>query len=486
MPPRWHRTGLTSIVLDLLSSPWSANLESTRVAKKPGMFQRFFGTKKREEQVAVPSLRAVVVADLFEEGKEVADLFRRLGLDVELCIGGEQAMTKLQDQQPDLLYLDCWESRLNGVSLLQVVSHYHQDLPARVIARAPGGAASGIGSQLVAMGVRTLLPKKLTPNEFAEFVAEITGQKLDRTLLEQANQEIRRERSAAPGDELAPGTVIDDRYQVVRYLGRGACATVHEVTDRYDETITVALKWLSSDAPAQDAAERLMAEYTIGNMIEHPNVIKAFDVGSCLGRPYVTLAMLKGMSLDEHLEAYGSPPPELALPLLTSAAAGLGAVHAQGVVHRDIKPGNLFLDEASGDLKLIDFGIALLPHAPEYRRRTHAVLGTPAYVSPEQLRGETAGLPASDVFSLGVVFYEVLAGRRPFRAGTVQQLLSRIAKNPPVAPRKLNPTVPRVLSDLVLNMLSKRPESRPPTGNAVLEVLRSERLHEEMDAGEEP
>jgi len=448
--------------------------------KKSGLFRRLFGGKSAIETPAPVAPKAVVVADLFEEGKEVADLLRRLGLEVELCIGGEQAMTKLQDNQPDLLYLDCWESRLNGVSLLQVVSHYHQELPSRVIARAPGGAASGIGSQLVALGVRTLLPKKLTPDQFAEFVAQITGHTIDTTLLAQANSEVRRERVAVPGDQLAAGTIIDDRYEVVKYLGRGACATVHEVRDGYDDGRVVALKWLSADAPAHDAADRLMAEYTIGNLIDHANVIRAYDVGSCIGRPYVTLAMLKGMSLDEHLDAYGSPPPELALPLLTSAAAGLGAVHAQGIVHRDIKPGNLFLDEASGDLKLIDFGIALLPHAPEYRRRTHAVLGTPAYVSPEQLRGETAGLPASDVFSLGVVFYEVLAGRRPFRAGTVQQLLSRIAKSQPVAPRKLNPTVPRALSDLVLHMLSKQPESRPPTGNAVLEALQSTKLRDEM------
>lgn len=450
---------------------------------KSGVFRRLFGGRRKEEPKPVALPRAVVVADLFEEGKEVADLFRRLGLEAELCIGGEQAMSKLQEKQPDLLYLDCWESRLNGVSLLQVVSHYHADLPSRVIARAPGGAAAGIGSQLVAMGVRTVLPKKVTPNDLAEKVAEITGHAIDRELLAQANDEIIRERSAAPGDELAPGTWIDDRYEVIKYLGRGACATVHQVRDSYYEDMVVALKWLSSDAPAHDAAERLMAEYSIGNMINHPNVIRAYDVGSCLGRPYVTLGLLEGMSLDEHLEAYGSPPPELALPLLTSAASGLGAVHAQGVVHRDVKPGNLFLDETSGDLKLIDFGIALLPHAPEHRRRTHAVLGTPAYVSPEQLRGETAGLPASDVFSLGVVFYEVLAGRRPFRAGTVQQLLSRIAKSPPVAPRKLNPTVPRALSDLVLHMLSKRPEQRPPTGNAVFEELQSERLVREIEAG---
>ena len=454
--------------------------------KSPGVFSRLFGRTRREEPKPPPPPKAFVVADLFEEGKEVADLFRRLGLEAELCIGGEQAMTRLQNNQPDLLYLDCWESRLNGVPLLQVLSHYHTGLPSRVIARAPGGAAAGIGSQLIAMGVRTVLPRKVTPDDLAEKVAEITGRPIRRELLAQANEDTNQEKEAAPGDELVPGTWIDERYEVVKYLGRGACATVHEVRDNQHDDTTVALKWLSSDAPSHDAAERLTAEYTIGNLLNHPNVIKAYDVGSYLERPYVTLSILKGQSLDEYLETHGAPPPELALPLLTSAAAGLGAVHAQGVVHRDVKPSNLFLDEESGELKLIDFGIALLPHAPEYRQRTHAVLGTPAYVSPEQLRGETAGLPASDIFSLGVVFYEVLAGRRPFRAGSVRTLLSRIAKNPPVAPRKLNPTVPRPLSDLVLHMLSKSPEQRPPTGNAVLEVLQSQQLLEEVEASRSP
>lgn len=450
--------------------------------RSSGFWRSLFGGKNQEEpQQEVTAPKAFVVADLFEEGKEVADLLRRLGVEAELCIGGEQAMTRLQEIKPDLLYLDCWESRLNGVSLLQVVSHYHSDLPGRVIARAPGGAASGIGSQLVAMGVRTLLPKKLTPNEFAEAVAQITGHQVDRSLLDQANQQVQSLQATAPNDELPEGTLIDDRFRVARYLGRGACAVVYEVLDEFYDDQRKALKWLSSDAPSHDAAERLIGEYTIGNLIEHPNVIRAHDVGSADGRPFVTLDLLEGSSLDEHLEAYGSPPPELALPLLTSAAAGLGAVHTQGIVHRDVKPGNLFLDATSGDLKLIDFGIALLPHAPEYRQRHHAVLGTPAYVSPEQLRGETAGLPASDVFSMGVVFYEVLAGRRPFRAGTVQQLLNRIAKNPPVAPRKLNPTVSRPLSDLVLTMLNKQPEQRPPTGNAVLKALQQPGMLEVAD-----
>jgi len=454
------------------------------LAKNPGLFGRLFGRKPRKETTATPRLKAVVVADLFDEGKMVADLLRDLGLDVDLCIGGEQAMTKLQDTQPDLLYIDCWESRLNGVSLLQVVSHYHQDLPSRVIARAPGGAASGIGTQLVAMGVRKLLPRRLTPIQIADHVAEITGHTIDKGRLREQSRESKGEQTTTSDDLLSAGMLLEDRYQVVRYLGRGACATVHEVRDTHHPGKSVALKWLSSDAPSADAGKRLIAEYTIGNIIQHPNVIRAYDMGSFKQRPFVTLAMLQGNSLDEHLEAYGSPPPELALPLLTSAAAGLGAVHAQEIVHRDVKPGNLFLSEASGDLKLIDFGIALLPEAAEHHQKMHTVLGTPAYVSPEQLRGETAGIPASDIFSLGVVFYEVLTGRRPFRAGTIQQLLNRIATSQPAAPRKLNPTVPRVLSDLVLTMLSKRPESRPPSGNAVLEALQSPRLQEVMTSSD--
>ena len=443
-----------------------------KTREKSSLWEMITGRTKVPEALLRTPRRAVVVADLFEEGQAAVSMLRKLGFEAMMVVGGEQGLTELQgNEPPDLVFLDCWESRLDGLALLQVVAHYHPQLPQRVIARVPGGASSAIGNELVALGVRAVVPERMTAPILAEAIGQATGEPPARELLA-AFDSARRERNAPrAGEELAVGTVLDGRYYVLGWLGRGNCATVHHVLDQ-DTGEEVALKWLQESPAVVNAAQQLYVEYAIGAQIAHQNVLRAHSEGTAEGRAYITLELLQGTSLEEHIDEYGIPAPELLPPLLVSAARGLAAMHAAGVVHRDVKPGNLFLDSKTAQLKLIDFGVALAPGiTPPDKKGT--VLGTPAYVSPEQLQGVTPGTPASDVFALGVVFYEVLAGRRPFRGRTVQQLLGRIAKAPPVAPRKLNPAVPRDLSDLVLRMLNKDPTQRPTSRQttAVLEEV---------------
>ena len=437
--------------------------------EKQSLWARITGKHKTQDLAPKPTKHAVVVSDLFEEGQAAVLLLRKLGFEATLSVGGEQGLTQLQgNAPPDLVFLDCWESRLGGLSLLQVVAHYHPQLPARVIARVPGGASSAIGNELMALGVRAVVPERMTPGALAEAILQATGEAVPRELIDAVDFS-RRDRNAPRADEqLEVGTIIADRYYVMGWLGRGNCATVHHVLDQ-ETGEELALKWLLPKPAVVNAAEQLHIEYAIGAQIGHPNVLRAHSEGTAFGRPFIVLELLQGTSLEDHIHEYGIPSPDLLPPLLVSAARGLAAMHAAKVVHRDVKPGNLFLDSKTAQLKLIDFGVALAPGiTPPDKKGT--VLGTPAYVSPEQLQGTTPGTPASDIFALGVVFYEVLAGRRPFRGRTVQQLLGRIAKAPPVAPRKLNPAVPRDLSDLVLRMLNKEPSQRP-TGRQVTAVL---------------
>ncbi len=436
---------------------------------RPGWFSALFG-KPEPPEPPPPALRALVVADLFEEGEAVARILRAFGLEVEMLLGGDRAVLKLQGEPPDLLYLDCWETGLDGLALLKVAAYYTPELPRRVIARIPGGAASEPGTALVELGVRTIAPVRLAVDPLAEAVEQATGRAVARELLAEARARFGGPAEAVFNDELPPGTVIEERYRVLGTLGRGAYAVVYEVQDTALQDAVIALKLLSDSAPTADAGESLRREFEVARRVTHPNVVGTHAAGFHGHRPFVTFDAVRGLSLQDWIEDQGTLPvgPE-SLSLLAGGARALEAFHAAGMVHRDIKPGNLLVDESTGLLKLIDFGVALLPGVS--REPTGSVQGTPSYVSPEQLRGVTAGQPESDLFSLGVVLYEILTGRRPFRGATVPQLLQRIATEPPTAPNKINPEVPQELSDTILLMLSKNPARRPRNCADVLERL---------------
>ena len=444
-------------------------------SKVSGWFKRPRGGKdKGPERPNRPALTALVVADTFEDGQPVAAMLRALGLDVGLSVGGEQALGSLQRARPDVVYVDCWESRLGGLALLQVASHYHSDLPGRVLARPPGGVGGGIARGLLGLGVREFVPASLTARWLAQAVQEVTGSELNpelvRALIGDAVTPM------ANPDQLEEGTEIAGRYRVDGWLGCGACATVHRVVD-VERGLPLALKLRASYAAVGDAEERLRGEFQVGRLIEHSNVVHTYEHGTWDGRGFVTLELLEGESLSERLVKVGGALPVLreAVPLLVGATRGVAAVHEVGVVHRDVKPENLVIDEASGEVKLIDFGIAQPPGTPS-EGPVEKILGTPNYVSPEQLRGETHGTSASDVYSLGVVFYETLTGRRPFRGRDIDSLLMRVATSLPTAPIKLNPAVPRGLSDLVMAMLSKQADQRPANCQEVLGRLAVDKL----------
>jgi predicted Ser/Thr protein kinase len=419
---------------------------------------------------------ALVVADLFDEGHAIVDRFRALGFDARLCVGGEDAMVRLQASAPAVLYIDCWEARMDGLSLLRLSAHYHPDLPSRTITRVPGGGASAQGTDLVALGVRTIAPLRLSIDALAEAIEQATGTDISTALKEAARLDFPDVEERGEDGDLSPGVLVADRYGIFGILGRGTSSTVYEVVDTAEDRggfpESVALKLLLPGAPGADPAGALLREFEVTAGVDHPNVVRSFDRGEHEGMAFITLELIRGDSLADWLERQETfPVAEETFKLLAGGARGIEAMHAGGMVHRDVKPGNLLIDERTGRLTLIDFGATLLPDAPERTNPTGILVGTPTYVSPEQLRGETDGTVRSDLFSLGVVLYEALTGRRPFRGGTVKQLLHRIAEAPPVAPIKVNPAIPQALSDTILRMLSKRPELRPVNVAEVLEAL---------------
>jgi serine/threonine protein kinase len=263
-----------------------------------------------------------------------------------------------------------------------------------------------------------------------------------------------------------------DRYRLEGRLGVGGMATVQLAFDTRLER-NVAVKLLAEHL-AEDASfiSRFRREALAAARLVHPNVVQVFDFGSdeASGRQYIVMEYIDGQSCAEILRDRGRLPPGEAVEILAQACRGLDYAHRNGVVHRDVKPGNLLRTREGGMVKLADFGIAKAAEQSDITK-AGSVLGTAAYLSPEQARGEPAG-PASDMYALGVVAYQLMAGRLPYEAASLTDLARLQASSPPPRLDELEPDVPPTLAAAVLHALSGDPESRYPDAAAMEDALR--------------
>jgi predicted ATPase len=280
--------------------------------------------------------------------------------------------------------------------------------------------------------------------------------------------------SPGPGAETPPAV---DGYEVLGLLGRGGMGVVYRARQR-SLGRAVALKFLPAEC-ARDPAwlERFRREALTASALNHPHICTIYDTGESGGRPFLSMELVEGRTLESML---GRPrPAEELAPLFRQAAQALAAAHTAGVVHRDVKPANLMV-RGDGIVKVLDFGLARrLPAgaaagpAPGDRITDPGTLvGTPLYMSPEQARGEPVGA-ASDVFSLGVVLYELATGQHPFRADSELGILYAIATQAPVAPSRLNPEVPAALDELIQGMLARAAPLRPTAAEVEAAMTRS-------------
>jgi eukaryotic-like serine/threonine-protein kinase len=269
--------------------------------------------------------------------------------------------------------------------------------------------------------------------------------------------------------------VLDDRYTLIERIATGGMGEVWRGSDQLLGR-PVAIKMLAAmHAGDEQFRARFRAEARYASSLSHSGITRVFDYGeqSPLGGPYLVMELVDGQPLSEILERYGRLDPYVVLDIVAQAARALDAAHRAGIVHRDIKPGNLLI-MADGTTKITDFGIAKASAPDINLTATGIVMGTALYVSPEQATGAPL-TGASDVYSLGVVAYECLAGDPPFIAD--QPLAIAIMhKHDPVPP--LPPDVPRPVADLVYAMLAKNPEDRPESARHVAdraEVIREAR-----------
>ena len=269
-------------------------------------------------------------------------------------------------------------------------------------------------------------------------------------------------------------TVIDDRYTLVELLGSGGMAQVYlahdEVLDR-----DVALKILRGPyAEDEEFVERFRLEARSAAGLSHPNIVFVYDQGrSEDGAYYIAMEYVPRGTLKDRIRRDGALAPKAAVGIALQIADALQAAHEKGVIHRDIKPQNILVTQ-TGDVKVTDFGIARAASATKVTR-TGDVLGTAGYMSPEQAKGETVG-PRSDLYSLGVVLYEMLTGNLPYKADSPLAQAMKHVNEPPSSPREANPEVSGALDALTMKLLAKKPEDRYPSAAALandLEQVRS-------------
>jgi beta-lactam-binding protein with PASTA domain/predicted Ser/Thr protein kinase len=258
------------------------------------------------------------------------------------------------------------------------------------------------------------------------------------------------------GDDTERGQPFDGRYRVLGRLGVGGMATVYLAEDS-SLGRKVALK-VMADRYSDDGefVERFRREAQAAARLNHPNIIAVYDRGEADGRPYIAMEYLQGRTLKQVIQAEGPLPPERALAIAMQVLAGLRYAHEHGVVHRDVKPHNVLVGD-DGRIKVTDFGIA---HAGDPQMtEVGSIVGTAQYLSPEQARGRAVG-PQTDIYSLGVVLYEMLAGRVPFEGdSSVAIAMQHVSDHPPPL-RALAPDVPESLALVVAHAMLKDPAQR--------------------------
>jgi DNA-binding response OmpR family regulator len=276
---------------------------------------------------------------------------------------------------------------------------------------------------------------------------------------------------AAPRSKLSlpTGELFAGRFEVLDEIGSGGMGMVYRALDR-ELGDQVAIKTLRPEL-LQDTSlvERFKSEIRLARTISSKHVVRTHDIGERDGVYYLTMEYVEGITVRELLDTRGRLGTAPTLAIASQLAQSLVAAHEQGVIHRDIKPQNLLLD-ASGVLKVMDFGVARLAGGTANLTEVGMLVGTPSYMAPEQMMGESFD-HRIDLYATGVVLFECLVGKLPFEANSAVALIARVLRDAPPSPAALDPEVPQAFSDLVVRLLAKDPAQRPANAAELVRLL---------------
>ncbi len=260
---------------------------------------------------------------------------------------------------------------------------------------------------------------------------------------------------------LQPGEQFADRYEILGVIGAGGMGSVYRARDLELEDEVAIKMLLPALMTDRTLTERFKQEIRLARRISHPNVVRTQDLGECEGVYYLTMEFVRGMTVRDLIDSRGQLGVSSTLAIGTQLAEALAVAHEQGIVHRDIKPQNLLLDP-DGVLKVMDFGVARLAERKSTLTEVGLAVGTPAYMSPEQLLAEAVDA-RSDLYAVGVVLFECLTGTLPFDAQSPVSLIAKLLNEEPQPPAVLNRDIPPALSSLVMTLLAKKPDDRVPS-----------------------
>jgi len=280
--------------------------------------------------------------------------------------------------------------------------------------------------------------------------------------------------STASAASAKPMPATLGRYRVDSQIGRGSMGAVFLGRDpqigRQVAIKTLALSREFEGGKLVEARQRFFREAETAGRLQHPDIVTIFDAGEAQDLAYIAMEFIRGHDLQRHTAPGRLLPVPQVLEIVARVAEALSYAHAQGVVHRDIKPANVMVDLDSGLVKVMDFGVARLDDAS--RTRTGLVLGTPSFMSPEQMAGRHAD-GRSDLYSLGVMLFQLLSGQLPHQGESMAKLMQQIANEPAPDIRTLRPELPQELADVVALALEKRPEVRYADGLQFAQDLRA-------------
>jgi CheY-like chemotaxis protein len=423
---------------------------------------------------AVPGC-VLVVDDEEALGRALSRRLRQDGHTVLQAQRGAAALAMLHENDVDLVLSDITMPDMDGVELLRRV---HERVPAIPVILMTGAPQLESALKAIEYGAFGYLLKPFELSKLSTLVTRALRER--RSAQHQAlDSDVRSKRSgprSAGGTPIAEGTVLADRYRIVRLIGAGGMGTVYEA-ERVDLGIHVAVKVLHAAlAGRADASKRFRREAALIATVRHPNIVSVVDCvleddGPC----FLVMELLTGMTLAQAIAQSRTFSERRCAFVASQMLDALEAAHAANIVHRDLKPENVFLTQMSGirDLvKLLDFGVAKLVSDDAVNKLTNTgtVLGTPAYMAPEHARGEKFDL-TGDLYSVGCVMYEMLAQRPPFVAANYNALLFAIQGKEPDDLRTARPDVTQDMCAVIARAMAKDPSTRFPSARAMREAL---------------